>query len=320
MWAHPPIWLPDNAGRVVRGIGRMAGLWCALLGFSGGCADWSWRWPGVTASPSSAPAEHPPPPVKAEKIAPSVSAESRPNPVGEGLRLPKEPIRLKISFHVLRIWAKQGVFSQSNLVWNYLDEEALPAEVSSHLRRNGLRVAKGQVAIWPAIKDLLDEQSTGTSAQEIIVAPPAPLEIEASMQPRDQVLFVVRPDRRLKGGDFVSSTNLLRVEYFMALDDWRSLELEVMPEIRLPLYRQARKLTAEGWVYHPIEQPGIVLRELAFRVQMSPGEFLLIGPSRQAEAGHYAGSLLLRDETEDGWTESIYVITLRVEQTEARGG
>ncbi len=313
------MWLSDDAGRVVRGIGRMAGLWCALFGLTGGCAEWSWRWPGVFASPSSAPAENPPP-AKVEPVEPVTEAQARPDLSSERLRLPREPIRLKISFHVLHIQARQGVFSRSNLVWNYLDEETLSADVSSHLRRNGLRVAKGAVTIWPAIKDLLEEHSTGTRAQEIIVAPPAPLEIETSVEPRDQVLFVVRPDRRLKGGDFVNSTNLLRVEYFMALDDWRSLELEVMPEIRLPLYRQPRKLTAEGWVYHPIEQPGVVLRELAFRVKMSPGEFLLIGPSQQSEAGHYAGSLLLRDETEDGWTESIYVITPRVERAEVRGG
>ncbi len=311
--------LPNDTGRAVRTMGRMVGLCCALPGFIIGCAEWSWNWPGAPVSASSAPAENPPL-ARTETGITSVNAESRPDLVGEGLRLPRESIRLKITFHILRIWAKQGVFSRSNLIWNYLDEEILSAELSSHLRRNGLRVAKGQVTIWPAIKDLLEEQSTGTCAQEIILAPPAPLEIEASAEPRDQVLFVVRPDLRLKGGDFVKSTNLWRVEYSMALDDWRSLELEVMPEIRLPLYRRPRKLTSEGWVYHPIEQPGAILRELAFRVKIAPGEFLMIGPSRQADAGHYAGSLLLYHETEEGRLESIYVLTPRVEQTGIPGG
>ena len=310
------MWRRERTNRFGHGI--PIGLCCALLGLTGGCSEWSWDLSaGELAASAPAPAGTP---VPTEAVVPAASAESATDPLSEELRLPQEPIRLKISFHVLRIWAKQGVFSQSNMVWNYLDEEVLTAEQSSHLRRNGLRVARGQVATWPAIKEMLDREITATCAQEIIVAPPAPLEIEVSAEPRDQVLFIVRPDLRLKGGDFISSTNLLRIEYPIALDDWRSLELEVMPEIRLPLFRRPRTLTAEGWVYHPLEQPGAVLRELAFRMKIAPGEFLLIGPSRQAHTGHYAGSLLLCDETDEGRIESIYVITPRVERTGVRGG
>lgn len=308
----------ENQSRFGRGI--VTGLCCALLGLTGGCSEWSWdllaREPETSASdPADAPT-----PARTETAVPAAAVGSATGNSYEDLRLPQEPIRLKISFHIVRIWAKQGVFSQSNIVWNYLDEEVLTAEHSAHLQRNGLRVARGQVATWPAIKDLLDRETTATSSQEIIVAPPAPLEIEASVEPRDQVLFIVGPDRRLKGGDFISSTNLLRVEYAMALDDWQSLELEVMPEIRLPLFRRPRTLTPEGWVYHPLEQPGAILHELAFRMKIAPGEFLLVGPSRQAHTGHYAGSLLLCEETDEGRIESIYVITPRVERTGVRGG
>ncbi|NLX12663.1 MAG: hypothetical protein GXY44_03285 [Phycisphaerales bacterium] len=312
MRAQPIMWRRGTLYPCVCAI--LGGVCWSLLGLIGGCSEWSWDVPvGEAETASTIPNDTPKP------LSP-VAVESSPSIVTEELSLSQEPIRLKISFHILRIWAKQGVFSQSNILWNYLDEEALTAEQSSHLRRNGLRVAKGRVELWPAIKELLDREMTATCSQEIVVAPPAPLEIEASLEPRDQVLFVVRPDHRLKGGDFVSSTNLLRVEYAMALDDWRSLELEVMPEIRLPLFRRPRELTASGWVYHPLEHPGAVLRELAFRMKIAPGEFLLIGPSNQAHSGYYAGSLLLCDETEEGLSESIYVITPRVERTEIRGG
>jgi len=236
---------------------------------------------------------------------------------------PRRPvIPLQISFDVLRARAASGVFSESGKIWNHLDEEAIPADTAVILQRNGLRVARGKEDSWPPIKALLeDEEHVETSTNHVAVNNGLPLMVELDRWPRDQVLFLFRPDGSLGGASFPESTNLLRIEYDISLDRRPgALEVNVMPEIRLPPTPPRFRFGESGFVQGRRQQPTRVLRELAFAMEVGPDEFFVVGPGPRMERGHLAGSLLLCEEIEGRRFESIYFITPRVTGTGRSAG
>ena len=235
---------------------------------------------------------------------------------GQAPASPRRPvIRLQITFSILRARVAKGFFSRSGKVWNHLDEEAIPADTAVILQRNGLRVARGKEDSWPAIKALLKEEHVETSRDRMAVTNGLPLMVELNGVPRDQILFLLRPEGPVAGASFPESTNVLRIEYDILLAKPSSLQVRVIPEIRLPRRRPRPKLDESDSPQPPWEQATRVLHELAFEMEVGPDEFFVIGPSPTAELGHWAGSLLLCEETDGRWFESMYFITPRIFRT-----
>lgn len=223
------------------------------------------------------------------------------------------PIALQsIDFLVLRVRAARGVFSESGKIWNPLDEEMIPADTQQILRKNGLRIGIGKQGAWPQIKALLDAEKVEVFQNHRPVQNGLPLTIEINPNPRDQTLFLFRPDGSLPGATFPQSTNVLRIEYWIPIDDSNAVMLELMPEIRQVRVHPRPSPSPDGWVQSPPYQPSRPLRELAARVRIDPDTFLALGPSRAAQQHHLAGSLLLCEEIDGRQYESMYFITPKV--------
>lgn len=269
-----------------------------------GCDQPLWTFdPALNASPTTAPAAA----TQDEQIAPAAASSGQPDAV-------PTYIITTVTFDVLRTRVPAGVFSQSPKIWNHLQEEVLPAETVQALHRNGLRVARGQVDSWPPIKALLETQErVETSQTQLSASNGLPLLVELDAQPRDQLLFLYRRDGTLAGAPWPGSTNLLRVEYGVDPNQPDALLVEIMPQLRLDPSVHSGPRGAERWSPTPFEPPTLILRDLAFRMQVGPGQFVAIGPSVVTrELPYVIGSLMLCDEVGSEKMESMYFVTPRV--------
>jgi hypothetical protein len=231
---------------------------------------------------------------------------------------PPEPkvLTLQIDFSILRTTAPEGVFSESLKIWNLLDSEAIPAATTRLLAKNGVRVARGHIDAWVPIKALLDAQEDVTSSQSRIrVSNGYPLMLELDTITRDQTFFLFRPSGHLAGANYPGSRNIIRVEYTIPATAPADVVVEVMPEVLLTEARRADPQRLEDLFGPRTEKVSRIVRELAFKMQLSPDEFLAIGPNEAAHNGHLIGSLMLCEQREGTGYETMYFVTPRVVST-----
>lgn len=278
-----------------------------------GCSDWPAWTEQVPASPTTAPSADPGRPG-------SRSIPGMGDQLGEGA--PRRPMMvLQISFDVLRARVPRGFFSQSEKIWNHVNEAVVPQDSAVLLQRNGLRVAVGGADSWPPIRALLEAQGpVETSQNSMTLKNGLPLVIEPDQRMRDQTMFMFRPDGTLGGASFPQSVNGLLLEYELAGAATDELRISVTPQVRLPKQSPRLSRSVPGYIDNPVAPPTRVFRELAFTVTAGPGQFIAIGPSRLIENVHLVGSLLLCDEREGERMESMYFITPQVLNTGQRMG
>lgn len=227
------------------------------------------------------------------------------------------PVLLQLSFEVLRTRVPRGTFSESGKIWNHLEEQILPAELTANLQRNGLRIARGRVTSWPPIKALLDaEKQVEAISNSMTLFNGLPLTVELDRQPHDQTLFLLRRDGSLGGVTLPASMNLLRIEYALSATRADAVLLDVMPEVRLDRAEANPNL----WADRPVVAPSRVFRELAARLEVGPDEFVAVGPSPAAHRLHTMGSLLLCQEIDGQRHECMFFITPRVVRKELAPG
>ncbi|MCL2330136.1 MAG: hypothetical protein FWC56_02415, partial [Phycisphaerae bacterium] len=193
-----------------------------------------------------------------------------------------------------------------------VDTNFLPAETISVLHRNGLRVARGSTDAWPPIKAIFETEPRAEVAQDrATLNDGLPLMLDLAPLPRDQLLFVYRRDGSLAGAQWRSSRNLFRIVYGISPDRSDSLLLEVMPAIRLDSPAANRPRGAELWDRRsPLPDNSLTIQDLAFRAELSPGQFLVIGPSAATlELPYVMGSLVLCEERGGTKYETIYFVT-----------
>ena len=288
-------------------------FFASVLLMSPGCGDWT-GWAN-RASPSATTAP------TGDLGQPECSSIAG---VGDQISdgAPRRPTMiLQISFDVLRARVPRGFFSQSEKIWNHVNEAVVPQDSAVLLQRNGLRVALGGTDSWPPIRALLEQQGPVETAQNsMILHNGLPLVIEPDQRMRDQTVFMFRPDATLGGASFPQSVNGLLIEYELAGAATDDLRISVTPQVRLPKQPPRLSWNVPGYMDHPLVPPTRVFRELAFTVTVAPGQFIAIGPSRLIENTHLVGSLLLCDEREGERMESMYFITPKVLNTGQRMG
>jgi hypothetical protein len=289
------------ADRMRPGLGWFA-VWLGLLAGLGGCQDIRWtNWGRSTASaPSTSQTEPATAPV----------AQNAPTPLS-GVTL-RPIVVLTVDFSVLRVRAAAGTFSQSEKIWNPIQEEMLPAQMRMMLRNNGLRIGVGKHSTWPQIKAALDAEKVEISTNQQTLQNGVPLTVEINAVPRDQTLFLIRSDGTMPGAFFPQSTNGLRIEYWIPPSSADTVMMELMPEIRLLRNAGQSNLAVAALQNPSVTQPTRPLRELAVRIAVGPDEFLAIGPSSVAQQNHLAGSLLLVEEINGHRLESMCFITPKI--------
>ncbi|MEP0843074.1 MAG: hypothetical protein HRF43_10230 [Phycisphaerae bacterium] len=250
-----------------------------------------------------------------EPLRPSTPAATAPADGGESFSVAGDAQTprtiLQLHFDVLRTQAPVGTFSQSDKIWNHLDEKVVPAELAAVLQKNGLRIGRGKMSAWHPIKAILDlEKAVQAFQNGITLHNGLPLTIELDQRPQDQSPFVYRPDGTLRGLRLTAGMNLLRIEYAIPVTHPDSVLIEMMPETRLEAPEP--RLTVNGWTQRPPVRPSEIFRELSVRMLVGPDEFVAVGPSSAVTMPHTLGALMLIDQVENQPRESVLFITPRV--------
>lgn len=217
-----------------------------------------------------------------------------------------------VTFDVLRVRVPQGFLSQSGKIWNHVDTSFLPDTTVNVLHRNGLRVARGEAHAWPPIKAILETEANVETAQsQLSVSNGFPLLLDVDPAPRDQLLFVYRRDGSMAGAPWPASRNLLRIDYGISPTNSQALLFDVVPAIRPDSPAAYAPRGAERWnLSSVLADRTMTIRDLAFRAELAPEQFLAIGPSTATRDLPYViGSLLLCEEKAGEKFESIYFIT-----------
>jgi len=224
-----------------------------------------------------------------------------------------------VHFDIFRVRVPRGMFSESGKVWNHLNEQAIPAQTATLLQRNGFRVGIGNAISWAPIKAILDQEKlVETSSDNTTLGNGLPLIIDLNQgHYRDQTSFLFRSDGKLAGVTCPMSRNMLRIEYGLAIEKPKAVQLDIMPQIQQRETFGELTVDQLGALTLPREEPTRVLRELAFRLAMNPDEFVAIGPSAAAWLGQLLpGSLLLCEEVEGRQCESADFITPRLQRAD----
>jgi hypothetical protein len=244
------------------------------------------------------------------------------NPFAPSVKTAGEPgaYRLQVRFDIIRVMVPIGAVSNSRKIWNYVDEEIVSADWAAHLRRNGLRVGRGDASAWTPIRANLEAISglRSKALPPFIVARGEPLTLETSLAPHDQVLFMYRPGDAAApvGGEFRSSVNAWRIEYTVPPTELDAVLLRIMPEIHQRSDETEFRWTGSGFHTSQVSATR-VLRELAFEVMMPPDHFVLIGPSSAIKTKLLIGRCLLGEMIDGQPFESLYFITPHVLRSSA---
>ena len=249
-----------------------------------------------------------PAPAQQRWLPDSVPFESDvPAPVS-GNQPPVPWTQLSVSFQLLRVELPFGAVSDSQKLWNHVDEEALGSDQAMLLRQNGFRIGLGQAPDWPAVEAILVASHPTLAKRKAVDLQTAhPLAIEDGQPKRDQTIFYYRPDGTLVGQSVDQSRNVLRIDHQIDPQGAGAVLLRVLPEIRrretgLHMFR-----TQEGLKQLPAYE-GIAIRELSFTIRVPDAWFLVIAPGPKATQIGLIGREFMSCAGHDGRYEFVYVI------------
>ncbi len=216
--------------------------------------------------------------------------------------------RKAVQFRVIQVQAPLGEFSRSQKIWDHLDEQAVGTETQMVLQRNGLRVAIGTPESWPPVKAILDTIAKRTVRQ---LPPSMPNSLSVTLQltgkPVDQTVFFYRPDGTMAGNYYTEATDVLRITWDFYTDNIEQVVVYVTPEIRQEKKGLAFQATLLGAAPVPI-YGGKVFDELACRLVVSPGGYIVIGPGPDVYHAGLLGKEFLVTQIDGEPYESMLVI------------
>lgn len=221
-----------------------------------------------------------------------------------------------LAFDVLRAEMPVEAEMNSLKVWNHVDPLRVGPEAASLLGRNGLRVGAGTKANWPAVQAILDAGRAKTTRDQLVAQSGAPLLIELGTAAEGESIFAYNKDMRLQGKTFAGGSKILQLDYAFHPELGGATDLQVGFEIRRELGEMVWERQADGSIR---QSPGVerhVFEELKSALTLQQGEFLVIGPSEQAQNEYRVGSRFLMSGTGTQRRESIYFITPQPFQTE----
>ena len=244
-----------------------------------------------------------------------ISAED--NPFAISL-MPSAPLvvagaaRKAVQFEVLQVQAPLGEFSRSQKVWDHLDEQAVGIDTQMTLQRNGLRIGLGSQESWPPVHAILE-----TVPRRIVRAmpPSLPDSVSVALQlnndPLDQTIFFYRSNGTLSGGSFLGATDVFRITWEFNNDNVEQVVVYFTPEVRQDQSGVTFKATPQGVAPVPVYE-GRVFKELACRLVVSPGGYIVLGPGADVSHVGLLGREFLVSPIDGDPYETILVIVPRV--------
>lgn len=223
-----------------------------------------------------------------------------------------ENLVMLVLVNVLSFEVPRGAASESENLWSYLNEEAVPAQQGIGLVRNGFRAGVGKETDWPDVADALKEMAARRLRESSITAVPGnPAEMILKPNLPAQPLFLFHDDRTLTGEDFPAGDGLLTFVCTLNESDRTVVHFSFVPQVQA---RRRQPSVYKGDSRLMLVEKAVIqsLDSLAFRVTVPSKDFLVIGPSSDARRGTSAGKAFLTNQREGMEFETVHVLTPRV--------
>ncbi len=198
---------------------------------------------------------------------------------------------LVVRLGLTTVQVPMGLISDSEELWSHLDEEPVGAHIGAALAANGIRVGLGRKEAWPEIAKVL-QRMTGQrlSSSSLHNQPGRPIPIQVKGSQPIQHIFVYRPDGTLYGRTFEPGDNILVVTTTTNYDHLGAVQLLGVPAIRFSRREPRYVRQGGGYVFTAAVQHA-VLDDLAFRLEVPEGSFVVIGPGpgirRRSSPGYH---------------------------------
>jgi hypothetical protein len=220
--------------------------------------------------------------------------------------------RYYLRYDVLRVEVPRGAISQSETLWNHVDESVVSFAVTRRLRVNGFRVGVADPAAWPAIKAVLDSAGAAQAAQAGLAQDDLlPLAIEVDSVSKDRTIFHYGGQGALKGSTYADSLTMLRVEHTLDPERLGEFNIRLIPEARSAHFQTALAATDAGLREIPIYQ-GKVFTDLAVQIVAPQNTIIVVGPSGRAGRQSLIGTEFFCDERNGIEFERAFFITPRL--------
>ncbi len=204
----------------------------------------------------------------------------------------------------------------SRKVWNHVDELRVERAATGRWVRNGLRVGVGSTASWPAIRAILEAGKARVSKDQLLTQAGVPLLIELGAIHDSESIFSYDRDRRLSGRTFAAGTKILQLDYAFHAQLGGVTDLQVGFEIRHDRGEMTWERAGEGIIRQVPAIDRHTFDDLKVAVTVKSGEFLVIGPSEQADNAYLVGSRFLSGGSTGGRVETLLFLTPMPFQTE----
>jgi hypothetical protein len=221
---------------------------------------------------------------------------------------------VQLAFDVLRVEMPIDGVRNSRKVWNHVDELRLEADLVARLARNGLRVGAASSGSWSAIRAILEAGGARTQKDQMLPQPATPLTMELAAIRESESIFSYGRDNRLVGKTFPAGQKIIQLDYVFHPQLGGCTDVQVGFEVR----NDRGEMTWErrdGVIRQTPAYDRHVFEDLAALLTLKAGEFLVVGPSDQADNEYLIGSRFLIHTASGEKTETLLFVTPQPFQT-----
>ncbi|MEK7756868.1 MAG: hypothetical protein AAB385_06615, partial [Planctomycetota bacterium] len=189
---------------------------------------------------------------------------------------------VQLAFDVLRVELPINGMRNSRKIWNHVDELRLESDLVARLARNGLRIGAGTSGSWPAIRAVLEAGGARTQKDQMLPQLGTPLTLEFAAIRESESLFSYGRDNRLVGKTFPSGQKIIQLDYVYHPQLGGCTDIQLGFEVRND-HGEMTWERRDGVIRQAPAYDRHVFEELAALLTLKPGEFLVVGPSDQAD-------------------------------------
>ena len=201
-----------------------------------------------------------------------------------------------------------GTVSNSEDIWSYTDEEAIVANRSAGLGRNGLRAGIATAGAWPDVERILKDMAGRQISYRLIAALPGePVQVVLKQCDEEQHIFTFHADRTLSGSVYPPGDDLLTLSCSINQDDPTVVHMAAVPQIRASASHAGVVTNPTGPALAPVK--GLhSFEDLRLGASVPVKGMLVVGPGERSADSYSLGHHFLTTVREGVRYETVLVM------------
>ena len=209
---------------------------------------------------------------------------------------------------IYRLQARFGANSRDESFWKLVDEDVVDVSTAGRLNLNGIRVGRGKVADWPEFLKVLTGESAIMLTKDQVLAQSAYGDARVRMTDtlNDELLFLY-DEHGLTMRSFEDCQNEFSLAFEWAPRKPRTIRVTICPVVWAMKTRSDFSMSDNPPPARVLERENFYDMNLV--ADITPGEFLVMGTSRETEDPDRIGSrFLTRDGPNQRFEELLIVV------------